>query len=365
MKIKLNPSLVVFTEEDHKYMLEDKRLVGITGLIHKMLGLGVYPESETNDYVKDIAIPRAGSKGTAVHHAIQTYDVFGIKQTTQIVPTTYGCEERNNLNYVDEEWEVGSQLEAYIRNLENGFEPIANEYTVSDNEWYASQIDNVWRKMDTQGIWLVDTKTNNLNYYPTCGYFQDKYFQTSTDALKEYLSWQLSIYAELFEAQNPDLKVEGLACNWLRDDNSAFWEIGRKPKDKVLDLLQTRYRFDEDGECVFIPRLFSWLNPSLPTINKDNSRQVIVPEDVINLVYTIQKQYQEAEAKLNEMKPLLRKAMEENGIKSWDSGLFKATIAADSCTSSFDTKKFKEDHPELYKQYLVEKFRKGGFSIRI
>ena len=110
----------------------------------------------------------------------------------------------------------------HISDTLNGFKPLANELTVSDNVRYASQIDNVWQYEKTGGIWLVDTKTNNIKLYPLCGYYNANYFNSGEDALKEYLSRQLSIYAELFEAENPGLKVEGLACNWLKADADAF-----------------------------------------------------------------------------------------------------------------------------------------------
>ena len=190
--IKFKESPVVFDEESHRYELDGKRLVGITGLIHSVLGLGVYPEA--SDIVKDMFIPRAGSRGTAVHHAIQTYDRLGIRLTTQIVHTRYGCRERDNLRFVDEMWDVTKELDAYIRHLDfNGFIPLANELTVSDNVKYASQIDNVWQNKQTGGIWLVDTKTNNTKLYPLCGYYNANFFKSGEDALKEYLSWQLSI----------------------------------------------------------------------------------------------------------------------------------------------------------------------------
>ena len=66
MQFKKSP--VIFDEDSHSYRLGDKKLTGITGLIHSILGLGVYPEAEP--YVKDFIIPRAGSRGTAIHHAI-------------------------------------------------------------------------------------------------------------------------------------------------------------------------------------------------------------------------------------------------------------------------------------------------------
>lgn len=364
MSINLNKSPVVFNEEYHRYYLDGKRLMGVTGLIHEILRLGVYQEKDTNEYVRDYVIPRAGSRGTAVHHAIQTYDQIGIRQPTQIVHTRYGCRERDNINYIDETWEVCNQLEAYIRHLK-GFKPIDNEYTVSDNERYVSQIDNVWLKESTQGIWLIDTKTNNLDYYPLCGYGYDKFFATSEDALKEYLSWQLSIYAFLFEKQNPHLKVEGLACNWLRDNDDAFWEIKRQPDEQVSELLKTEYFFSLSEDTVYVPRHIAGLTDNITTPIKKEASLQLFTQDVIDLVYSIQKQFEEADAKLKEMKPLLRKAMEENGIKTWDSGLFKATIVKDSMTTCFDSSRFKKDYPDLYDQYLIQKPRVGGFSIKL
>ena len=56
--------------------------------------------------------------------------------------------------------------------------------------------------------------------------------------------------------------------------------------------------------------------------------------------------------------------MERCGIKSWDSGLFRATIVADSETVSFDVKRFKADHPDLYDRYSTKKIKKGGFTLK-
>lgn len=57
-------------------------------------------------------------------------------------------------------------------------------------------------------------------------------------------------------------------------------------------------------------------------------------------------------------------AMEQHGIKTWDSGMFKATIAADSERATFDTAQFKKDHPDLYNQYTTRKTTKGGFTLK-
>ena len=359
MQFKQSP--VIFDEESHTYHLDGKRLLGITGLIHSILGLGVYPDA--SEHVKDYIIPRAGSRGTAVHHAIQTYDQLGVKQTLQTVRTRYGCKERDNINYVEETWDVSSELEAYIQHL-NGFVPLANELTVSDNVRYASQIDNVWLHEETGGIWLVDTKTNNLKLYPLCGYFIANCFDSGEDALKEYLSWQLSIYAELFELENPGLKVEGLACNWLKPDDRAFWIIERKPTELVHELLKTTYFFSDNGPVYFHPDLSVFGIGSAVSAEVKEQSQVVAP-GVVDYFASILKTYKEAEAKLEEAKTALRAAMTEHNVKSFDFGPFSATIGADSVSTSFDTKSFKKDYPELYKKYALSKSKKGSFTIKL
>lgn len=361
--IQFKQSPVIFDEDSHSYQLGEKRLLGITGLIHSILGLGVYPEAD--DYTKDILIPRAGSRGTAVHHVIQMYDEIGIKQPTQIVHTRYGCEAHWNLHYKDEEWDVSDELENYIRHKEvYGFEALANELTVSDNDKWASQIDNVWKHMDSGGIWLVDTKTNNLDVYPICGYFNPFYFNSGVEALQEYLSWQLSIYAELFEAENPGLKVEGLACNWLKKDRAEFWIIDRKPSELVWELLKTDYYFSDNGPVYFHPdpAVFG-IGINTPAPRKDTTP--ILAPDVVDYFHSLLKTYKETEEKLNVAKAALRAAMAEHNVNSFDFGSFSARISADSTVTSFDTKSFKKDYPELYKKYAATKSKKGSFTIKL
>lgn len=334
--VQLTQSPVVFSENPHGYRLGDKRLSGITSLIHEILQLGVYPDA--SEFVKTVAIPRAGEYGSSVHKAIEIYDEIGIKQT-QFEGNKFGP------------FDVSLELDNYIKHRQ-GYKPVANEYTVSDNEKWASNIDNVWQKEDTQGIWLVDTKTNNLDYYPG-----------GADALKEYLSWQLSIYAELFESQNPTLKVEGLACNWLRKGDAEFWVIERKPSEQVALLLDATYMIDDFGRFhYFHANADSLINKSLVP---QSEKVAIIPQQLVQLIAQVQKDFDEKKRILEEMKAMLRQKMEENDVKSWESDLFKATIAKDSTTISFNSTKFKKDNPELYEKYCEEKVKKGGFTIKL
>lgn len=351
--IQLRQSAVAFNEECHSYYLGEKRLVGITGLIHQMLKLGEY--GDASDFVKQVAIPRAAQYGSAVHKAIETYDELGVKQT--IFPNSFG----------DEPWDVSQELECYIKHR-NGFLPLANEYTVSDGEMWASNIDNVWLRESTNGVWLVDTKTNNLNYYPLDGYGQPGYFADHADALKEYLSWQLSVYAELFEAQNPGIKVEGLASNWLRRGDAAFWVIERKPSKQVKELLNSVWSLDEEGVIHYYHPNPSLIVPTLtmPVVPVAPSTDIQVVSDiVIELITENLRRAAEAEANLKKLKEELRTAMEKHGVKSWKTQTFSSVIAVDSERETFDTKRFKAEHPDLYEQYVVKKVTKGSFTLKL
>ncbi|MBR4829262.1 MAG: hypothetical protein IKZ92_05610 [Muribaculaceae bacterium] len=348
-KIELPKSPVVFEEDPHGYWLEGKRLSGVTGLIHAILKLGVYPGA--NDFVRQVAIPRAGAYGSAVHKSIELYDEIGIKQTKH--PEVEYQTENHGVQ-VFGPFDVSQELDTYIKHRE-GFEPIANEYTVSDNSQIASNIDNVWRAIVTQGIWLVDTKTNNLDYYPG-----------GVDGLKLYLSWQLSIYAYLFEKQT-GLKVEGLAANWLRHSDGAFWIIERQPDDFVEALLNNtvieyngvswQYEWTGDADMLKIMQ-----GNNLPAVKQDNG---IVAQQTIDMIAHTLRQAKYIEEAMEAFKKELKAKMIENGIKSFNCDAFSVTLSKNSIVTSFNSKKFKEDHPDLYSEYSSESRRAGSLTIKL
>ena len=355
----LYASSVTFQEEGHTYHLGNRQLYGITGLIHSILGLEVYPDADA--YAKDYTIPRAGSRGRAVHKAIEDYDALGEYNDTQVVKTIFGCEERNNITIEELTWNVKNELDAYIEHLSRyHFEPVANEYIVSDNKRFASQIDNVWCNKKTGGIWLADTKTNNINLYPLCGYYDSNYFDNRVDALKEYLSWQLSIYAYLFEQSNPSIKVEGLVCNWLRSDAHELWEIDRKD-DNLIEMLLDSDVTELDGDVLYYN---SHQDELLAMFQREHKALSILPDNVIDYITDVMARYEKAKIEMDKVKSTIQQAMREHNVISFNFGSFKGTIAKDSKVNKFDSERFKADHPELYKEYLTQSTRKGGLTLK-
>lgn len=297
--IELVKSSVVFNEENHTYFLGDKQLSGITGMIKRQLFPDKYKE------IPQRILERAADRGTRVHHECQFVDITGFEPESQ-----------EAMNYL------------FIR-TGAGYNVLANEYTVSDEEYFASNIDCVWEKDGK--IALADIKTT---YSPD----------------KEYLRWQLSIYAYLFEKQNPGLKVSNLYGVWLYNDKSELIWLERISDEEVKKLLQceiegTRY-----------------LDTETALEHKQDEVQLL-PKDVIDKYFEAVSEVERVQSFIDGFKDTLKRAMIEHDVKSWDTGCLKATITPAGMKKAFDTKKFQSDHPELYKQYIKE--TETAASIRI
>ena len=349
-KADLKQSEVVFNELAHTYLRGDTKLLGITGLIHSVLLLGVYPDAL--DYVKEVQIPKKGYYGTCVHKAIQTWDELGIEMTQfPAVP----FKPKHFKEDVKPAQDVSAELAYYRKVKPRTCKTIASEFTV-DHGNFASQIDCVWATEDGD-IYLVDHKTNNLDYYPG-----------GAAGLKEYLSWQLSCYAVMFEQQT-GLKVKGLLGNWLRKGAGELWRIERKPDEQVTKLLNTDIlpnpEYDKDDP--FSER-WIYINPEMQvTATKVEEVKPVatatdalaVPVDVVSAITALLRAEKAAKA----MKEKLRQIMEAAGVSKWECPEFTATIGKPSETTTFDSTALKKADPETYNKFLKTTTRKGSFKI--
>lgn len=332
--MELRKSQAVFVESPHGYHLPDgTRLSGITSLIHDVLGLGVYEDA--SEFVRNVAIPRAAAYGTSIHKAIEMYDSTGIR----------------NVVYEDErfgEFNVADELEGYIAN-KGGFKTIANEFIVSYGQ-YASSIDVIWTA-DGEDAWLVDHKSNNVDYFPG-----------GREGLKEYLSWQLSCYAFMFERQT-GRKVAGLKANWLRRTDHELWDIARRPDSEVELLLNVQAIENVTGGFTYLP------TDEVVALAR---KQVVVastvdlmPQDAVKEFAELIRIAENYKSMLEEQKARLKDLMEANGVKSWDTGEFRASITDASVSKTFDSTRFRKDFPDLYTQYLKESKIQSSITIKL
>lgn len=181
-EIVLKKSPVVFDELAHTYHLMGAQLSGITSLLHRTLFAGKY-----NGISKKV-LDKAAGYGHNIHEQIELVDSLGVVSDHPSVQAY--CRMKENYNLIT----------------------LCNEYLVSDEIAYASSIDIVFSDYT-----LADIKT-------------------TSKLDMEYLSWQLSIYAYLFEMQNPGLKVPRLLAIWLpkpRYGKPNLVEVPRKSKDAI------------------------------------------------------------------------------------------------------------------------------------
>ena len=281
--IQLQDSKVLFDPEEHRYFLNGKELQGITGLLHKH----VFPQMYAD--IPQFVLDRAAERGTMVHESIELYDAgFEPKESTP-------------------------ELDNYKRiKTRNGLTTVANEYLVTDKEHFASGIDLVLSDKD-DNIMLADIKTTSMLH-------------------KDYVRFQLSIYAYLFELQNPELKVSKLYALWLRGDKSEFTEVERIDTAVIKDLLQ----------CEIDGRLF--VNPLVKVDAK-------VPAEIKNAelaVYTLITQIKELTEKKKQLSEGLLKLMQDNDVKSYKGEHITLSRKAAGTREDIDKKKLKKEYPEAY-----------------
>lgn len=305
--ITLKESGVVFHEETHTYSLNGKKLQGITGMIERQL----FPHKLDN--IPESVLKKAAELGSAIHKACQMYDEIGIEDQMP-------------------------QVAVYKKLLDKEFpnsQVIANEYIVTDGEYFASPIDKVIQITENT-VAIVDVKTT---------YELDK----------EYVSWQTSIYKYLFEKQNPGIKVGGLLALWLpKNENqlgkAGFFFVDDKGSDAVVALMEA----EKNGEQY------------VAAVTKtEEEHHIILAENAINEML-------EAERLMGHYKNIYEKykqealdAMLKYGVKSFDSEKVKMTLVPGGKSMRFDSTRFKKEQPDLYAQYLKESETKDSIRVTV
>lgn len=192
-KMKLAKSGVVFNEIEHTYTYLGSRLTGVTSLLSRTIFRDKY-----SGIPKEV-LAKAADYGHNIHEQIEIVDSMGVTSDTPAV-------------------------QDYLRiRQENGLIPIANEHLISDEEYMASSIDVIY------GVEGSDVYVDITDV------------KTTSKLDMEYLSWQLSIYAYLFERQNPHLRVRRLLAMWLpkpQYGRSALVEVLRKSKEAIDVLIK-------------------------------------------------------------------------------------------------------------------------------
>lgn len=220
--------------------------------------------------------------------------------------------------YKDVPEEILQRAAAYGSAVHKQIEMAINEGVITDS----AELNNARRL-------LIDTKT------------------TSGGLDKDYLSWQLSVYAYLFELQNPHLKVSELYGLWLRHSDCGFEQIKRRSDADVKQLISD-----------FIAGI-----PTTLSVSDELPAPLIDVAGMIRAKLELQKQY---EAEVNEMKAKLLELMKTNGVKKFEiDGQLSVAYVEPTERVSLDTKKIQTNHPEIYEMYLKKSAVKESLKITL
>ena len=294
--INLNIVPVRFDQEAHTYTDErtGAMLSGVTGtLVHR-----VFPDKYKE--IPQHILEQAAARGSHVHEDIELAEELGVVPTTEEGKNYLKLKKAHEMTFLE------------------------SEYTVSDLEHYASQIDLVFEAGEDT-VDIADIKTTSK-------------FD------KESVSWQLSIYAYFFEINNPHLKVGKLYGIWLRGDIAQRIEVERHSVDEVKALIQAD---KEDKPFEYCPAFPDYITENEETLCAIGAR-----------IKTLQEEY-------DRIKGEVLAKMIENGDKSFDTGKLLVTVIAASVRQSFDSKTFKKDHPEEYDKYIKESRTSESLKLTI
>ena len=291
---------VYFDDLTHSYLTDEGVfLMGVTSLMRKH---GLSPDYTD---IPAAVLNKAAERGSKVHKDIELY-----------------C--KGNLGVV-----MTPELRAFIK---CGIKWVANEYLVSDNEIVASSIDIVADSGDGKYD-LIDVKT------------------TSTLHI-EPLSWQLSIYAYLFELQNPDLKVGKLYGLHIRGSKAKMVEVERKPAEEIERLFQA----ERDG------RFFT---PAKIELAQTTDTMLLKLKDATAFVTELKTQLKMAEEAEKQLKQYLISEMEKGALKSLENEQVKVVYVAPSERESIDKDRLRDNHPDIYEEYLKKSPVAASIRIKI
>lgn len=292
----LNSIPVLFNQEEHTYLntRTGKYLQGITStLVHR-----VNPNKYAN--IPDHILKAAAERGSKVHEEIELAETIGIEPSSQ--------EGKNYLKLKE-----GYKLDF-----------LQSEYTVSDLEHYATNID---------AIYEVEENVVDIADYKTTSKFD-----------KESVSWQLSICAHFLEMNNPHVKVRRLLGIWLRDDIADLIVVERKPDSEIEALIEA-----DLGDTAFD------YSPEFPDYITENEASL----------YALGKRIKELTEEYDAIKAEVLEKMIEHNDKSFDTGDLLITVVAPTVRETFDSKKFKAEHADLYAGYLKQSTTKESLKLTL
>lgn len=291
-------SKVVFDEESHIYTLEGKRLSGITGVIKKHL----FPD-EYKD-VPEKVLQAAAERGHAVHdevsHWVEGFPYASVSEETKALMQWAGM---------------------------NGVEFRYSEFLVTDGENYASAVDLI----DINGD-IYDIKTTyTLN--------------------KEYVRWQLSIYAYMLELQCGHTPSHLYAIH-LKGGECECIEVERISAEHCKALLEAEVRGEE------------FQNP-LQSVSVAEGQLLSQYKAVELAIIDMEAELKQRKEQQAQMKNALLQIMQRRHIHRWETDALVMSVRESYERNTIDSKRLQEERPDIYASYIKTSVVGESLTIKI
>jgi hypothetical protein len=142
---------------------------------------------------------------------------------------------------------------------------------------------------------------------------------------------------------NPDIEIDKLYAIWVRN-GASLHEVPEIPQEEVIELLNC-----ERQGIQYVKK------------EVDASKAISVAKQMSEVLVEIA----ELEAKRDAFKEQLEGLFTQYGVDRLDNEYFTITRVDGFTKETFDGKKFKEEHPELHKQYVKQTEVKSSIRIKI
>lgn len=294
---------VKYNPIDHTYTnAEGLELSGITGIIKQFICPNVYAD------VPAEVLESARIRGNKLHSLLELY-----------ANGTFA-------NVTEEDAEIIENFNAMALALED-YTCLASEYVVSNNELTASPIDLL--ALDYEGnLTIIDLKTSHsLNV--------------------EFVTWQLNFYRYFLELQT-GLKTDNLQALHVSNGKAKFVKVQVIENEHLEYMLSCAYNFVE------------FKNPL--QVEEDKMAKL---ETIYREKKALEEQIKALEEEEEQIKAEVIAEMKTNAVKTYESETIRVTYKSASTRSTFDSKKFAEAEPEVYKNYLKTTETKENLTIKL
>lgn len=294
--------MINFDAQTHTYTNEKgETLISVTQLL-KLAGI-----SPNYDFVNEELLKASADRGTLIHKEIEDYIKKG-------------------------EMGFTTELKEFINYVESvGIKALASEKQVY-NDKIAGTIDLIAQYPSGKVVY-VD-------------------FKTTTTIHKQAVSWQLSIYKNLDQPSDHEVDAD------YEDADLEVWHFCKDGSLEVRSVLEVSgEQLAELYKCVITGQKYE--------LKTDDFWDLEILYDAEKLIAFYERQRDKAEQAAKKVREQIVETMKKQGITKFENDNLIITYIAPTTRDSFDSTKFKNEHPEEYKKYVKTSTVKEQVKIKL